>query len=147
MSTHKTPTCELSYYGLSLQSYLLDSHPDRAADTDFIRERADLAAEAYSEAIKAGQTHTEAEEIANAELYRGLHFSIYNTLVNILWDEFSDAVPEEEVRSIALQALPLCGSVLATYTLTDDFADTPAFDQLYSELTGIVQILLEYGNI
>lgn len=138
---------ELSYYGLSLLSYLRDSHPDRAGDKAFIAERADLATEVYSEAIQSGLTHIEAEEQANTELYRGLHFSPFNTLINIIWDEFPVEIPEERAREVALQVLPLCGNVLAQYTLTDDFADTPAYDLLYTELVGTIQILLEDGTV
>jgi len=138
---------ELSYYGLSLLSYLRDSHPDKAKDRAFIVKRADLAAEVYSQAIQGGLTHIEAEEQANTELYRNLHFSAYNTLVNILWDEFSAEIPEDNARKVALQVLPLCGNVLAKYTLTDDFADTPAYDLLYTELTGTIEILLEDGTV
>jgi Domain of unknown function (DUF1896). len=142
-----SPQGELSYYGLSLLSYLRDSHPDKAGDKAFITKRADSAAEVYSQAIQSGLTHTEAEELANAELYRDLHFSAYNTLVNILWDEFSAEIPEDNARKVALQVLPLCGNVLAKYILTDDFADTPAYDLLYTELTGTIQILLEDGPV
>ena len=142
---NSSPRGELSYYGLSLLSYLSDSHPDKTGDKSFITKRADLAAEVYSEAIRDGLTHIEAEELANAELYRGLHFSVYNTLVNILWDEFSVEIPEDTARKVALQVLPLCGNVLAKYPLGDDFADTPAYDLLYTELVGTIQILLEDG--
>lgn len=141
------PSGELSYYGLSLLSYLRDSHPTLAADTSFIAERADRAAEAYSDAIRAGSTHAEAEAAASDELYRGLHFSPYNTLVNILWDEFASEVPEEAARAVALRllALPVFRDVLAKYDLTDDFAATPEYQLLYTELVGTVQILLEDG--
>ena len=123
---HHTPTGELSYYGLSLLSYLKDS-------------------QAYSEAIRSGCNHIEAEEIAREELYRGLHFSPYNTLVNILWREFEAEIPEDTARQAALRLLPLCRGVLEKYDLTDDFADTPDYELFYTELTGTVQILLEDG--
>ena len=144
---NSSPQGELSYYGLSLFSYLRDSHPDKTGDKAFITKRADLAAEVYSEAIQNGLTHIEAEELASAELYRDLHFSAYNTLVNILWDEFPVEIPEDDARKVALQVLPLCGNVLAKYTLTDDFANTPEYDLLYTELTGTIQILLEDGAV
>ena len=142
---HYIPTGELSYYGLSLLSFLRDSHPQHIADADFIARRADRAAEVYSEVIRSGRTHIEAEEAANEELYRGLHFSPYNTLVNILWNEFTAEIPEDDARTVARLLLPLCGGVLAKYILTDDFADSPEYELLYSELTGTVQILLENG--
>jgi hypothetical protein len=141
------PKGELSYYGLSLLSYLRDSHPNLAGNEKFIRDRADRAAEAYSVAVKAGLTHTEAEEAANAFLYRGLHFSPYNTLVNILWDEFPTEIPSGDARAVALLMLPLCHDVFAKYPLTDDFAGTPQYEALYTELVGTVQILLEDGRL
>ena len=98
---HHTPTGELSYYGLSLLSYLKDSHPELIAEGEFIAERADSAAQAYSEAIRSGCNHIEAEEIAREELCRGLHFSPYNTLVNILWREFEAEIPEDTARLYA----------------------------------------------
>ena len=142
---NNSPKGEFSYYGLSLLSYLKDSHPDRASDKAFIADRADRAAEVYSDTIKSGLTHIEAEERASTELYRGLHYSPYNTLVNILWDEFSEEIHEDNARAVALEVLPLCGSVLAKYTLTDDFADTPQHALLYTELVGTIQIILEDG--
>jgi hypothetical protein len=143
--TSKKQHIGLSYYGLSLLSFLKDSYPDRLNDYRFIATRSDSAAEVYSHAIKNGRSHIEAEEQASEELYRGLHFSPYNTLVNIIWREFSDEISEEKAKEIALRVLPLCGNVLARYTLTDDFADTPSFVLLYTELTGTIQILLEDG--
>ena len=54
---HHTPTGELSYYGLSLLSYLKDSHPELIAESEFIAERADSAAQAYSErSVRAATT-------------------------------------------------------------------------------------------
>lgn len=142
---NQTPKGELSYYGLSLLSFLKDSHPDRMSDRAFISERADRAAEIYSQTIKSGLTHIEAEERASTELYRGLHFSPYNTIVNILWDEFSEEIPENNARAVALRLLPLCSEVLEKYNPTDDFADTLQHDTLYTELVGTIQILLEDG--
>lgn len=146
----QTPYEELSYYGLSLLSYLRDSHPELAADRSFIAERAERAeraAEVYSDAIRAGSSHTEAEAAASEELYRGLHFSPYNTLVHILWDEFASEIPEDAARAVALRllTLPALRDVLAKYDLADDFTATPEYQLLYTELVGTVQILLEDG--
>ena len=77
---HNAPQTGLSYYGLSLLSYLRESHPDLANDADFIRTRAQSAAEAYSCIIRSGGSRIEAAEEADAVLYRGLHFSLYGTL-------------------------------------------------------------------
>ncbi len=136
---------ELSYYGLSLLLFLRDSHPMLAVDTTFVADRADRAAGVYSDTIRKGASHTEAEAAASEELYCGLHFSPYDTLVHILWSEFAAEVPEDAARTVALWLLPLCRDVLTKYDLSDDFASTPEYDRLYTELTGTVQILLEDG--
>ena len=84
---------ELSYYRLTLLSYLRESHPERAADDAFVRARADLAAEAFSEAVKSGMDYDEAVRQADEVLFQDLHFSRLDTLITVLWNEFADEVP------------------------------------------------------
>ncbi|MDR0612758.1 MAG: DUF1896 domain-containing protein [Dysgonamonadaceae bacterium] len=60
-------------------------------------ETAPAATDAYEQAIKNGDTPVEAAEQANAVLFSGLHFSKYDTLKNILRNEFADEVPAENV--------------------------------------------------
>ena len=137
---------ELSYYRLLLLSFLKESHPELVDNSDFIAARADSAAEAYSEAIHTGSTHDAATEIADQVLFAGLHFSKYNVIVTVLWNEFSDEVPQGNAQSLALQLLPVCEEVFAKYPLSDDFLYEPAFDNLYTEITGTILIWLdEYG--
>ena len=83
---------ELSYYRLTLLSYLRESHPERAADDAFVRARADLAAEAFSEAVKSGMDYDEAVRQADEVLFQDLHFSRLDTLITVLWNEFADEV-------------------------------------------------------
>ena len=136
---------ELSYFRLSLLSYLRDSHPLLANDNAFITIRGDAAAEAYSVAVKNGQTHDQAGEIANEVLYTGLLFSPYRTIVRILWNEFEKEVTPVLAESVAMEMLPKLNEVLSKYELSDSFETTPEYDQLYTELTGAIQILLEDG--
>ncbi|GAA6253702.1 DUF1896 domain-containing protein [Bacteroides thetaiotaomicron] len=141
----KSTAVELSYFRLSLLSYLRDTHPIKATDTHFIAARGDAAAEVYSHAIKAGHTHDEAEELSSQVLYEGLHFSTYRTLVSILWEEFSGEIDPAQAEGVAMELLPRLAETVQKYTLSDDFADTPQYDQFYTELTGEIQILLENG--
>lgn len=141
----KTAVAELSYFRLSLLSYLRDTHPDKATNHDFIAMRGDIAAEVYSQAIKAGHTHDYAEEASSKVLYEGLHFSIFRTLVTILWEEFSEQVPPSQADGIAMELRPRLTDTIQKYSLSDDFADTPEYNQFYTELTGEIQILLENG--
>ena len=134
---------EMSYFRLNLLSYLRDSHPDKANDLSFIAGRGDMAAEVYSEAIKSGLDHIQAAEIANETLFKGLHFSPYNVIVEILWNEFSDEVSPGEAQTKAKDLLPECQAVFAKYSLNDDYAETTEYQSLYTELVGTVLILLE----
>ena len=138
---------ELSYYRLVLLSFLRESHPELIDDSDFIAARADSAAEAYSEAVRSGFTHDVASETANQVLFAGLHFSMYDVIVTVLWNEFSDQVPQGSARSLALQFLPVCKEVFAKYPLSDDFLFEPAFDNLYTEITGTILIWLEENGV
>ena len=140
-----TSAVKLSYFRLSLLSYLRDTHPTKVTDLDFIAVRGDAAAEMYSQAIKAGHTHDYAEEASSKVLYEGLYFSTYRTLVTILWEEFSEEVNPSQAEGIAMELLPRLTGTIQKYTLSDNFADTPEYNQFYTELTGEIQILLENG--
>ncbi len=137
---------EMSYFRLNLLSYLRDAHPDKANDLSFIAGRGDTAAEAYSQAIKSGLDHIQAAEIASEALFKGLHFSPYNTIVEILWNEFQHEVPEDKAKELAIKLLPECAPVLANYLISDNFTSEPEYELLYTELTGIIALYLESHN-
>ena len=50
MNRKKQTQTELSYYGLYLLNHLRENRFPQASDADFIRERADHAAEVYEQA-------------------------------------------------------------------------------------------------
>jgi len=127
---------ELSYFKLLLTAYLNESHPEKADNHEFIHERSELATESYVRAVVSGYNHIDAIEQANIVLYQGLYFSEYDTLFEILSEEFTDTVAEKQIAERALQLLPLSAGIFAKYGLGDDFADTPEYEMLYSELTG-----------
>jgi hypothetical protein len=123
--------------------FLKESHPERLKDNRFIISRADTATEAYEQAIRDGDTHEEAIEQASAVLFDGLHFSKHDTLVNILWNEFANDVPEDEAKEMAMKLLPECESVFAQYSLSDSFVYEPEYELLYTELTGTIALYFE----
>ena len=138
---------ELNYYKLSLQEFLENSHPHLFSDEEFITSRADLAAETYEQAVRNGSNPVEASELANEVLFADLHFSKHDTLVNVLWNEFANQVPEEKAKELAIKLLPECEPVFAKYLLSDNFAYEPEFDQLYTELTGVIALYLENDEL
>lgn len=143
----KNQSTEFSYYGLYLLKYLKENHPDKATDADFIGRRSDRAADVYEQSRLSGYTPEGAQELAMAALMKGLHFSKYNTIIEVLWNEFAEEVPPGEAAKVALTLQPALEDVFSRYPLTDNFAYTPEYDQLYTELTGTVAIYLEEHGI
>ena len=128
-----------SYYELSLLSFLRESHPEKADDIPFVKERAAAASEAFD----TGLPIAECIGIANKTLYAGLHFSHHDTISSVLWNEFSAEVPLEAVRETAIRLRPLLESIFAKYPISDEFAYMPEYNSLYTEITGFVQLKLE----
>lgn len=134
---------EFSYYELSLLSYLRENHPDKADDIAFIKSHADAAGEAYQMAFENGGDVQQCIDAANRVLYQGLHFSKYNTVVSVLLQEFSGEVPQSDVFSTAKRLLPQLEEVFAKFTFSDIFGYSEDFQPLYTELTGVIQLIWE----
>ena len=140
---------ELSYFRLKLRSYMSEHHPERLQDTEFITTRADMALTAYCDAVAQGFTHLEAENIASEVLYQGLHFSKYDTLVSVLENEFEKELPSplpERLTPMLLKNKAV-QSVFDKYELTDDFGASPEYEKLYTELTGIIVLIIEVNGL
>ena len=140
---------ELSYFRLKLESYMSEHHPERMSDMEFITARADMALTAYCDAVAQGFNHLEAERIASEVLFSGLHFSKYDTLVSVLENEFEAELPSPLPEKLALILLrnKAVQRVFANYNLTDDFVASPQYEDLYTELTGTIVLIIEQNNL
>ena len=138
---------DFSYYGLYLLDYLRTNRFEQATDEAFIRERADRAAETYERARLEGYPADGAQELAMKTLTEGLRYSKYAILREVVENEFAGEVQESERESFLQRLLPLVGNVFSIYDLSDDdFALSPDYDLLYTELTGAVVLYIdEYG--
>lgn len=138
---------ELSYYGLYLLDYLRKYHPDKVIDTEFITGREEAASETFEKERAAGSTVEAAQEEAMRVLLEGLHFSPYALLLEVVENEFSEEVQEQEREAFCREIFPHLKNLFAGYLTTDDtFALSPEHDLLYTELTGTVMLYLEsYG--
>ena len=65
----------------------------------------------------------------------------------VVENEFADEVPEKKREAFIRKLLPPVGNVFSAYDLSDDnFALSPEYDLLYTELTGAVVLYIgEYG--
>ena len=140
---------EFSYFRLKLETYLNEHFPEMADDKPFITARADMALTAYCDAVVQGFSHPEAENMSSEVLYQGLHFSQYDTLVSVLEREFEQELPSplpERLAPILLKNKAI-QSVFAKYDLTDDFEANPEYENLYTELTGTIVLLIESNRL
>ena len=134
---------DFSYYGLYLLDYLRTNRFEQASDDAFIRERADRAAETYERARLEGYPSEGAQELAMDTLLRGLRYSKYAILREVVENEFADEVPEKKREAFIRKLLPPVGNVFSAYDLSDDnFALSPEYDLLYTELTGAVVLYI-----
>ena len=138
---------ELSYYGLYLLDYLRKYHPDKVSDTPFIAGRKEAASKTFEKERTAGSTVEAAQEEAMRVLLEGLHFSPYALLLEVVENEFSEEVQEQEREAFCREIFPHLKNLFAGYPTTDDtFALSPEHDLLYTELTGVIMLYLEaYG--
>ncbi|KGF38490.1 hypothetical protein HMPREF2139_11885 [Prevotella denticola DNF00960] len=145
----ETTKKELSYFRLKLENYLSEHFPEMMSDNPFIMVRADEALTTYCDAVAQGFSHPEAESMASEVLYRGLHFSKYDTLVSVLEKEFEKELPSPlpERLSPVLLKNKAVQSVFDKYELTDDFSASPEYEKLYTELTGTIVLLIEVNGL
>ena len=140
---------ELSYFRLKLEAYLGEHFPERVNENTFITARADEALTAYCDAVVQGFSHPEAETMASEVLYQGLHFSKYDTLVSVLENEFEKELPSPLPKRLSpiLLKNKAVQSVFDKYELTDDFGASPEYEKLYTELTGIIVLIIEVNGL
>ena len=140
---------EMSYFRLKLENYLGEHFPELLNDKSFVAARAEEALTAYCDAVAQGFTHPEAEAVAGEMLFQGLHFSKYDTLTAVLENEFATELPTplpEKLAPILLRNKAV-QQVFAKYDLTDDFAASPLYEELYTELTGTIVLIIESNNL
>ena len=145
----ETTKKELSYFRLKLETYLGEHFPEMLNNKPFITARADEALTTYYDAVAQGFSHPEAETMASEVLYRGLHFSKYDTLVSVLENEFEKELPSPLSERLAPLLLKnkAVQSFFNKYGLTDDFGATPEYEKLYTELTGTIVLLIEVNGL
>lgn len=143
----ETQQKELSYFKLRLQELLNTSFPERAHDHKFIEQRSNWATNAYETAFLAGNSIDQCDHIANYILFEGLYFSKFDTVFQVVCNEFDTIMADKELRPFALKMFQICKSIFTGYELTDEFAYNIEFDYLYTELTGTIAIWIEENGL
>lgn len=136
----------LSYYGLYLLQYLKENHPDKPADPDFISVRDGLAADTFEQARRAGYPVEGRRNWRCRPSCKGCISPSTVPLWMCLRANLPARCPSGKVQSLALKLLPKFKEIFSGYPLSDDFARSPEYGRLYTELTGAAAIYIEeYG--
>ncbi|MBX9886979.1 MAG: DUF1896 domain-containing protein [Flavobacteriaceae bacterium] len=138
---------DLSYFRLRLQELLNASFPEKANDQKFIEQRSSWAANAYQGAFSLGNTIEQCSEIANYILFENLYFSRFDTVFQVVCNEFDTIMADEELRPFALKMFPVCANVFSSYQITDDFTYSCDFELLYTEITGTIEIWIQENGL
>ena len=138
---------DLSYFRLRLQELLNTSFPEKANDQKFIDQRSLWAANAYEAAFRSGNTIEQCNEIGNYILFENLHFSKFDTVFQVVCNEFDTIMADEELRPFALKMYPICEAVFFSYELTVDFAYGYEYELLYTEITRTIAIWIAENGL
>jgi len=138
---------DLSYFTLRLKELVYASFPEKVHDQKFIKERSSWAAEAYECAFRSGNSPQQCDYIAEYILFKGLHFSKFGTVFQVVCSEFDTLMADEELRPFALTMFPICEPIFAGYELTADFASDPEFGLLYTELAETIALWIEENGL
>ena len=138
---------DLSYFRLRLQELINTSFPEKINDQKFIDQLSSWAANAYAGAFSSGNSISHCDEIANYILFEGLHFSKFDTVFQVVCNEFATVMADQELRPFALRMFPVCEPVFSGYKLADDFAYSTEYNLLYTELTGTIAIWIEENGL
>lgn len=70
-------------------------------------------------------------------------------IVEILWNEFADIVPQGLAERLAAILLGNAAvrKAFAQYKTNDEFDSTPEYDLLYTELTGTIRLVIERNEL
>lgn len=127
------PINDLLHFTLRLREFLDISFPEKVADKKFIEQRALWATETFERAFRLGDSIERCNQAADSVLFKDLHFSKFDLVLQVVSNEFSTAFFDEELKHFALRMLFICQQVFEKYPLNDD-SYGKINNSLYTEL-------------
>ena len=129
-------------FTLRLTDYIIQNHPDRITEKDFIETRAEEALQTFSECSRMGMRYEECKFESDKVLYRGLNFSPYKMVEEIMDTHF----PEIDILSIhrpslIMQILVHVKPVLARY-VNEENDDTFQGSESYPKAQKVVKRII-----
>lgn len=125
---------DLLYFTIRLQELLNISFPEKTHDTLFIEQRVLWATETYERSFRLGDSVELCLQAADLILFKDLHFSRFDTVLQVVSNEFAAAMFDEELKPFALRMLSTCEVIFTKYSLSDDFTVSTEYNLLYADL-------------
>lgn len=132
----------ISYFELSLKKYIMDHHPDLITDDDFIKTRSASAEAVFAEKSKEGKNIVECKEHANEILFAGLHYSLYDSIIDILEENYSHY--EINAKVLLKEIKP---TLTQKYDITDRFLGTDEEQNLLGDIIELIDLYIEKNGI
>jgi hypothetical protein len=102
---------DLSYYRLRLQEHLIQAFLKKPATTN-LSTSVLRGLPMLTRVLSFGNAIEQCNEIANYILFEGLHFSRFDTIFQVVCNEFDTLMADEELRPFALKMFRVCEPVL-----------------------------------
>ena len=133
---------EFNAFTLRLTDYIIQNHPDRITEKDFIHTRGEEALQTFSECSRMGMNYEECKFESDKVLYRGLHFSPYKMVEGIMDRYFPeiDILPLQR-PSLTMQILSHVKPVLARY-VNEENDETFQGSENYPHVEKVVKRLI-----
>lgn len=130
-----------------MTDFIAQHHPDKIEDKTFIEERSGLAEEEFERCSHMGMTVNEAKHEAQKVLYKGLLFSPFDMVKEIVEEEFD--IDEEERHLFIMQMLEYTRKDFNKYLehINDDNEDGEEYMKLYYTITGSIKLYLEKNGL
>lgn len=137
----------LSYFKLALTDFIAQHHPDKIEDKAFIEERSGLAEEEFERCSHMGMTVSESKHEATKILYRGLWFSPFDMVKEIV--ELYFDIDEEERHQFIMQMLEYTRDDFKKFLehINDNNEDGEDYTKLYYTIIGSIKLYLEKNGL
>ncbi|RKT01749.1 DUF1896 family protein [Chryseobacterium defluvii] len=138
---------EINSYQTKLAEHLKISFPELKTDFNFIRSKATLAVFTKKNALLSGNDEETSNQIAERILFEGFYFSKFETVCEVLKQEFSELMLDEEYTTFALKMVKNLNCIFDNYDLTDDFIYTYDYDNLYIDIKEFIKRWIEENGL
>ncbi len=138
---------ESRFYEEKLMTYLQEQEFREEITAEFVKSRAEEAAQIFKDSIKAGYPTFGSYEIAVKALFSGLDCSFYQFVENVIEENLDDSLasslPVEEVVTAMRKT-----DLFSKFCSSDEFISSPSGRALYFEMINeVTEFYTNHGKV